>query len=191
MADMMPWRATIAALCLASMAQAEPRAVDRLVARVDGAPILLSDLMRRTRPRLRPLAAQPGWKRSQALRTALREERELAIEQALFSQTARRRGIAVTDSDVAAALRHIASDQRVSVDEVLALAHAAGLSERAYREELRLQLREQRLLFAEPWGPAGSPPIDGEARLRWQTKRRELVLAELGRRACVERFGRL
>lgn len=179
----------LAGLLVGATARAEPRPADRVVARVDGAPILLSELRLAARPRLAQLAGQPAWQRARALRLALDEAREAAIASALLSARARQRGLVIADAEVEATLAHIARDQQLGVDELLAAARAAGFPEPAYRAELRRQLLEQRLLFTEPYGRAGRPP-GGAARSAWLERRRHELLSELRRRACVERFGR-
>ena len=151
---------------------APAQTVDRLVARVDGEPILLSELMRHASPRLAPLATEPAWKRAQALRAALRAEIDRAIEAHLLAARARRRGLTVTDAQIDAALARIAEDQHLTLDELWAHAEASGYSPAVYREEIRRQLVEQRLRAAEP------------------EKQRAVLVAALRRRACVERFGR-
>ena len=151
---------------------APAQTVDRLVARVDGEPILLSELMRHARPRLAPHATEPAWKRAHALRAALRAEIDRAITARLLDARARRRGLAVTDAQIDAALARVAEDQHLTLDELWAHAEAAGYSPAVYREEIRRQLVEQRLRAAEP------------------EKQRAVLVAALRRRACVERFGR-
>jgi len=180
---------TLACLLVGATARADPRPVDRVVARVDGAPILLSELRLAARPRLAQLAGQPAWQRARVLRLALDEAREAAIAGALLSARARQRGLVIADAEVAAALAHIAGDQKLGVDELLAVARAAGFPAPAYRAALRRQLLEQRLLLTEPYGRAGSPP-SGAARSAWLERRRDELLSELRGRACVERFGR-
>lgn len=151
---------------------APAQTVDRLVARVDGEPILLSELMRHASPRLAPLATEPAWKRAQALRAALRAEIDRAVEAHLLAALARRRGLTVTDAQIDAALARIAEDQHLTLDELWAHAEASGYSRAVYREEIRRQLVEQRLRAAEP------------------EKQRAALVAALRRRACIERFGR-
>ena len=151
---------------------APAQTVDRLVARVDGEPILLSELMRHARPRLAPHATEPAWKRAHALRAALRAESDRAITARLLDARARRRGLAVTDAQIDAALARVAEDQHLTLDELWAHAEAAGYSPAVYREEIRRQLVEQRLRAAEP------------------EKQRAALVAALRRRACIERFGR-
>lgn len=162
-------------LVLGSSARAEPRPVDRLVARVDGRPILLSDLMQRARPRV--ASVEPAWQRARALRELLGEERESAIRVELFAERARRRRIQVTDGDVEQALESIAASRKTSVPELLALAEGAGFSRTLYRIEIRRQLLEHRVLMNEP----GAGGLE---------QKRERLLRELARRACIERFGR-
>jgi len=181
-------RHALAILLCSASAHAEP--VDRVVARVDGAPILLSELRRATRPALAALHAEPAWKRARVLRDGLRAARESAIESALLAERAKRLGIVVTDAEVDAALVRIAADQKLGRAELLAEARAAGYPEAAYRAELRRQLVQQRVLFAGPFGAAGPPPRDGAALRRWLENRQQGLLAELRRRACVERLGR-
>ena len=160
---------------------APAQTVDRLVARVDGEPILLSELMRHASPRLAPLATEPAWKRAQALRAALRAEIDRAVEAQLLAALARRRGLTVTDAQIDAALARIAEDQHLTLDELWAHAEASGYSPAVYREEIRRQLVEQALIAVDPYRPAG---------VGWAEKQRAALVAALRRRACIERFGR-
>lgn len=174
-------------LALAGTLRAEPRSADRVVARVDGKPILLSELRREARPRV---AQRVAWERPRALRRALGAAREEAIASALLAEHARRLGLVVSDAEVEAALTRVAADAGLDVDGLFAEALAHGYPPRAYRAELRRQLLEQRVLASEPFGAAGPPPDDPAAYARWWARRRGLLLGELGRRACIERFGR-
>ncbi len=124
------------------------------------------------------------------MRQALRAESDRAIESSLFAAWARKRKLAVSDAEVDAALGRIAAEQKLTVDELWAAAEAAGYARALYRDEVRRQLVEQRLLYSGPFGRLGPPPPAGQALTTWFTRRRAQLLADLKRRACVERFGR-
>lgn len=169
---------------LASPARADPILVEAVVARVDGHAILLSSL----RPRLRQLQAQmadvPSWKRSLMLAEARRALLERVIDEQLLAAQARRRSLDVGSAEVDSALSAIAKENQAKPEEILAVAAATGLSERAYRDEISRQLLEQRVLLDE----VNRLHLDGSkhsARL-WEDRRKALI-GRLRRRACIER----
>ena len=180
----------LAPLFISGLLHAEPLVVERVVARVDGTPILLSELRQRAEPFVRRLSELRSWERPARHRALLAEAREAAIEAALFEGLAQRRKLEIGRADVDAALARIAADQALDVETLLATATVAGYPPARYRAELARQLTEQRLLVSEPHGKLGKPPSDPSESARWFTARRKLLLSELRRRAWVERLGR-
>ena len=168
-----PWLAGLFLAFATPSAAAEARLADRMVARVNGEPILLSELRTRIRPELARHAADPAWSRVAWLRTALRAAREDAIVERLVAERAARLRIEVSDAEVDRALDSIARERKLDRAELLQLALEQGYSEPVYRRALRAQLLEYGVMRAD--GSSSRPSF----------------ISELRRRACVESFGRL
>jgi peptidyl-prolyl cis-trans isomerase SurA len=169
-------------------ADADGRLVDRVVARVDGRPILLSDIRRRVRFYRAALEREPLARRAAALREIYRSAFEQAIESELLAHLARSRSMGVSDAEVDGALAAIAKSQGLDLDSLCAQALAAGWTMAEYRAEVKRQILEQRLV----WLDSGSDPApsDSQAVSAWLARRRAVLLRELRRRSCIERLVR-
>ena len=163
--------------------------IERIVAIVDDDVVLLSELRTRARPFQKQIdsATKPGPMRVAAESQMRRELLEKIIDERLLAREAQRRDVQVTPDDVDAALRTVASSQSVSVAQLMFAAQGAGLSERQYREELRRQLIEGRLVQARVLGRIkGLSKLSEPARTERIEKERRAWMEELRSVAFVE-----
>ncbi len=122
--------------------------VERVVAVVGDRPILLTDLRRRGRPFLyRILAGTPSTVQQAAAETEMfRELLNRMIDDRLEEQAADKAHLAVTQDEVDSALRNIANGGKIPVTELLSEARKQGLTEQDYRDEIRRQVLEGKLV---------------------------------------------
>lgn len=140
------------ALLVCGAARAEPGAaphtlIDRIVAVVDGEPILLSTLRRRAAPYLHRSSGVPGFRRQQTLRRLYRTLMKRLVEERLVARAARDEGIVVERADVDRALDRVAAQNHMKRSELARAVRAAGMTDDEYRGEIRRQLVETRLLY--------------------------------------------
>lgn len=172
---------------MAASAHADPLLVDRVVARVDGRPIYLSEI--RTRGRFALASASPA-QRASAFRRTHRELLDARIERELFRSRAAREHVAVTPEEVERALESIAQANQMDVVGLLAETRRAGFDAHAYRVEITDQLVEQRLIQAYGMRHLGPYPTSEHARTDWMARARKLLLREARRQTWVERWAR-
>lgn len=145
-------RLVSAGLLLASLFAAAPAGaivVERIVAVVGDRPILLSELRRRARPFLIQIQQKvpPGAQQAAAESQVFKELIEKMIDDELISQAAEKATVTVSSEELENALRNIAASQRTSVSEIVRMAReASGLTEQEYRDELRRQILEGKML---------------------------------------------
>jgi peptidyl-prolyl cis-trans isomerase SurA len=151
-------------------AGAETRLVERVLARVDGRPILLSEIRERSRAPLTRLAAESPAMRAAAIRSVRQSVLERRIDEEIVNSLAARHAITISSAEIDAAVSRIAADNHVDVAALLADVRLAGWSDAEYRAELRRQLLEYRVIAAERGG------------------KRALAVAK--RRSCIERLVR-
>jgi peptidyl-prolyl cis-trans isomerase SurA len=127
---------------------AEASIVERVVAVVGERPILLSELRHRARPFLyRILATTPSPTQQAAAETEMfRELLNRMIDDRLEEQAADKAHLTVTPEEVDAAMRNVAASARIQVKDLLAEAKKQGLSEQDYRDEIRRQVLEGKLV---------------------------------------------
>ena len=140
---------TVAAASIAFAPPAEAVVVERVVAVVGDRPILLSQLRTRAKPFLRqiqqrvPTGAQQAAAESQVLKDLV----EKMVDEELEAQAAEKAKITVTAEEVDNAFRNVAASQRITVAALFREALTkSGLSEQDYREEIRRQLLEGKML---------------------------------------------
>lgn len=177
------------ALVVAGPSTAEPLLVDRVVALVDGRPILFSELRSRARPFLARQKDAPAWQRAATLRSILRDLLERRIDEALLDALAKRHGLDVSETEVERALGEIARENQLTRAGILAAALDSGYPEREYRGELRRQLLERKVLVREADRRRERAP-DGADAAKWWAALARRVLAEARSEACVERRAR-
>lgn len=135
----------------AALAQqpAEAIVVERIVAVVGDDPILLSDLRARAKPFLLQVQqrVRPGAEQAAAESQVFKDTLEVMIDQRLEAQAAERAGITVTPDEVENAFRNIASAQGLTAADLFREAKArSGLTEQEYRDEIRRQILEGKML---------------------------------------------
>ena len=122
--------------------------IERIVAVVGEQAILLSELRDRARPFLLRLQQQPTDEAQRAAATSELYRRlvQRLVEEELEQKAANRSNITVTPHEIDDALGRIAQQNGVPVSRILDEAQSSGLSEQSYRQELRRQLLETKLL---------------------------------------------
>ena len=180
----------VARVVLGLMLPARPSGaaiVERVVAVVGERPILLSDLLRRAEPHV---ARMRDAVRDEAARAAAESElhRELLermIDERLEEVAADRAHVAVTPDEIDGALRSIAFQARLTVAELVGEAARQGLTEQGYRDELRRQVLEAKLLELRVRGRV-RPTSDAQAYADAMARARKEWLSELRRGAYVD-----
>jgi len=127
---------------------AEGSIVERIVAVVGERPILLSELRHRGRPHLYRIAATTQ-NASQAAAQESEMFRELLnrlIDERLEETAADKAHITVTPEEVDNGIRQVAQSTRLTAAQVVAEAKKQGLSEQDYRDEIRRQVLEGKLI---------------------------------------------
>lgn len=140
------------ALALAALGAASRPAramvVERIVAVIGDRPILLSELRRRAKPFLLNVAQRlpPGPQQAAAESQIYNELIKKLIDEELESQAADKAHITVSSDEIDAAMRNIAASQGLALPDLLKSAGRSGLTEQDYREELRRQILEGKML---------------------------------------------
>lgn len=127
---------------------AQATVVERVVAVVGEQAILLSDVRDRAQPFLIRIEQQvpPGAQRAAAMSELYGQLLNRMVDEKLEEGAANRAHINVTAREVDDALQRIAAQNNVTVEIVIEEARKSGLSERQYRQEIRRQLLEAKLL---------------------------------------------
>jgi peptidyl-prolyl cis-trans isomerase SurA len=128
---------------------AEAIVVERIVAIVGDDPILLSDLRHRAKPFLLQIQqrVRPGAEQAAAESEVFKDMLSKMIDERLEAQAAVRAGVSVTNEEIDNALRNIAAAQSMSVADLLREAKArSGMPEQDYRDEIRRQILEGKML---------------------------------------------
>jgi peptidyl-prolyl cis-trans isomerase SurA len=122
--------------------------VERVVAVVGERPILLSDVRFRARPFLaRIMASAPNAAQQAAAETELyRELLNRMVDDRVEEVAADKAHIGVTSEEIDNAIKNVAANARLSPAELMAEAGRQGLSEQAYRDEIRRQVLEGKLV---------------------------------------------
>jgi peptidyl-prolyl cis-trans isomerase SurA len=122
--------------------------VERIVAVVGDRPILLSDLRHRARPFLfRIIVSTPNPAQQAAAETEMmRDLLNRMIDDRLEEQAADKARIVVTAEEIDTAIKNVAGQAHVRPSDLVAEAKRQGLSEQDYRDEIRRQLLEGKLV---------------------------------------------
>ena len=171
-------------------AEREREVVDRIVAVVDEVCITSSELERSARPFVKRVLDDPALTpaaREDALEAVRREVLQRLVEHALVEKHALRIGLGVTGADVDAAIDHVASIAKLSREDLFAAAAKQGMDAAAYREELRRQLVEGKVLWFEHKSrfPKESA-LPAEQHAKRMAEVRVTVIAELRAAAYVD-----
>lgn len=171
--------ALLAAGFCASQRPAEAAIVERVVAVIGDRPILLSELRSRAKPFLVEIAKKmpPGPQQAAAESQVFKELLEKMIDDELEGQAADKAKVSVTAEEIDAALKNIAGAQGIGVPDLVRNAMRSGLTEQDYRDELRRQLLEGKMLQLRVKGRVRITEEDVKAMyeriVREERKRRE------------------
>ncbi len=127
---------------------AEATVIERIVATVGERAILLSDLRRRAEPFLLQVhqGVPAGAQRNAAISQVYKAVLQKIVDEELMEKAATQAKVTVNSTEIDEALGRVAAQNKLPIDQVLAEAERAGMSESKYREELRRQLLEAKLL---------------------------------------------
>lgn len=124
--------------------------VDRVVAVVNDDVITLSELEKEGEPFYRDISAKTP---SASLADTLQEAREHVldrlIEKRLVAQKAKAANLSVSDAEVDAAFEQMLAQNKVSRDGFLDRLKSEGVTETAYKEDLRAQILQGKVVNAE------------------------------------------
>jgi peptidyl-prolyl cis-trans isomerase SurA len=141
---------TLAAALLAVSATttAQATVVEKVVAVVGEKAILLSELRQRARPYMTQILQKvpPGVQQTEMIDTLNRQMLQRMIDEVLERQIADKHHINVSSEEIDAALDRVASAQGLTVDHLIGEAVRGGLTAQEYREEIRRQLLDGKLL---------------------------------------------
>jgi len=122
--------------------------VERIVAIVGERAVLLSDLKTRAEPLLVQMTqtVAEGAERNAATSQIYRAVLDRIVDEELEERAASQAKIVITPREIDQALERVAAQNKLTVDQILAEVRRAGINERDYREELRRQLLEAKLV---------------------------------------------
>jgi peptidyl-prolyl cis-trans isomerase SurA len=136
----------LAALGIAPAARAT--VVERIVATVGERAILLSDLKHRAEPFLLQVqqGVPVGPQRNAAISQVYKAVLQKIVDEELMEKAANQAKVTISPTEIDEALKRVATQNKLTVEQVIAEAERAGMPESKYREELRRQLLEAKLL---------------------------------------------
>lgn len=121
--------------------------VERIVAVVGDRAILMSDLRDRATPYMARAKELPSESHRAAAITQLHKQLvQQLVDEELIARAARKAKIIISDQDVTSALERVAKQNKITVDRLLEEARNNGMKDGQYKDELRRQLLEARLL---------------------------------------------
>lgn len=141
--------AILSPAALAESPPAKTELLDGIVAVVDATPVLLSELRSRAKPTLLKLDASgltKGPERSAAEAQVYRDILSRMVDELLFSAAAERAKLVVTVEEIDTAIQALAAAQGQTSPKVLAAANAAGFTDKEFREEVRRQVLETKVV---------------------------------------------
>jgi peptidyl-prolyl cis-trans isomerase SurA len=153
--------------------------VERVVAVIGDRPILLTELRARAKPFLIEISRKmpPGPQQTAAESQIFKELLGRMIDDELETQAADKAKVNVTADEIDNALKNIAAMQGDTVPALVRKAQLSGLTEQDYRDELRRQLVEGKMLQLRVKGRVRITEEDVKAiyerTLREERKRRE------------------
>src|SRR5262245_26408482 len=133
---------------LAWTSGASATVVERIVAIVGERAILLSDLRERAQPFLAQIHQQvpQGAQRNAAISQLYKGLIQKMVDEEIEQRAAVQAKVTVTPREVDEALARVAQQNGVPVEKLLSEAKRSGLDEGAYRDELRRQLLQTKLI---------------------------------------------
>ncbi len=141
--------AALAGAITLAAAPAHAVVVEKIVAVVGDDAIMLSELRTRGLPFLRQIAKQypPGPARTAAESSMLKDLLKKMVEDMLEQQAAERLKIVIKPDEVDKAFEQMAAGQNMTVDQLFDVTEKkTGMSEQDYRDEIRRQILEGKLL---------------------------------------------
>ena len=124
--------------------------LDRVVAVVNDEVITLSDLENEGREFFRKVSAKtPAESLSEELNKAREDVLNALIEKHLIAQKAKENHISVSPGEVEGAFQHIVSQSGMSSEAFLAKMRDSGMTEPAYKEQLKTQVLQSKLVSTD------------------------------------------
>ena len=151
-------------------APAHAAIVERVIAVVGERPILYTELLHRARPfRARIIASAPSAAQQAAAESEMfRELLNRMIDDRLEESAADKAHLQVTAEEIDNALRNISTSAHITLQDLLAEARHQGLSEQDYRDEIRRQVLEGKLVQLRVRGRVRVTEQDARAMyVRW------------------------
>jgi peptidyl-prolyl cis-trans isomerase SurA len=139
----------IAILSLIAMSSpARATIAERVVAVVGDHAILLSDMRERARPFLLQIQQQAlgGVQLAAAQSQMYKQLVEQLVDYRIEQQAAEKAHLAVTPDEIDAGLRNVAGQQGLTIEQLMAEATKTGLTPEEYRDEVRRQILDGKLL---------------------------------------------
>jgi peptidyl-prolyl cis-trans isomerase SurA len=129
-------------------APARATVVERVVAVIGDRAILLSDLKSRAQPFLIQVTqgVQPGAQRSAAISQVYKGVLDKIVDEELEERAAIQAKITITSKEIDEAIGRVAAQNQIPVQKLLSEAARTGVSEPQYRDELRRQLLQAKLV---------------------------------------------
>jgi peptidyl-prolyl cis-trans isomerase SurA len=136
-----------AALVVGLTVQANAAVVEKVVTVVGEKAILLSELRQRARPFMLHIYQRvPPAQQAEAIDSLSRQVLQRMIDDVLERQVADKHHINVTSEEIDTSLERLATLQNLTVDELMAEAYRSGMTAQEYRDEIRRQILETKLL---------------------------------------------
>jgi peptidyl-prolyl cis-trans isomerase SurA len=138
----------LVALLAALAAPAQGTVAERVVAVVGEHAILLSDMRQRARPFLMQIQQKvpPGAQQAAAESELYKHLLQKMVDDRVEQQAAEKAHLTVTTEEIDAGLGNVAKQQGLTVEQLMGEAAKTGLSAQEYREEVRRQILEGKLL---------------------------------------------
>jgi peptidyl-prolyl cis-trans isomerase SurA len=143
------FRTALSLAALVGLADAAHAIVaERVVAVVGDQAILLSDLRQRAKPLLLQVQqrATPGAQRAAAESEIFKQVLERMVDERLESQQAERAHITVSTDEIEAGMRNVAGREGMTVEQLIREATQIGTSPQEYRDEVKRQILQVKLL---------------------------------------------
>ena len=136
------------ALCAALVSPARATVIERVVAVIGDRAILLSDLKLRAQPFLVQVTQgmQPGAQRSAAISQVYKGVLDKIVDEELEERAAIQAKVTVTAKEIDDAIGRVAAQNQITTQKLLSEAARTGVNEQQYRDELRRQLLQAKLV---------------------------------------------
>lgn len=145
-----PWFAPLIGVGLLVLTgrSAEATVVERVVAVIGDRAVLLSDLKARAQPFLLQVtqSVQPGAQRSAAISQVYKGVLDKIVDEELEERAAVQAKITITSKEIDDAVARVAAQNKLTPQKLLSEAARTGISEPQYRDELRRQLLQAKLV---------------------------------------------